>query len=82
MSSRIDFSRSTGLDAPGGLKQRGHDVANTPTYKRPGADVSSRAKNAPHSLMASDIFEDPRRDPKLWAHWHMGERRGSVMGAV
>jgi RNA-directed DNA polymerase len=23
-----------------------------------------------------------RRDPQMWAHWHMGERRGSVMGAV
>jgi RNA-directed DNA polymerase len=23
-----------------------------------------------------------RRDPKLWAHWQMGERRGSVVGAV
>ena len=23
-----------------------------------------------------------RRDPKLWAHWQMGVRRGSVAGAV
>jgi RNA-directed DNA polymerase len=23
-----------------------------------------------------------RRDPKLWAHWEMGERRGSMAGAV
>jgi RNA-directed DNA polymerase len=23
-----------------------------------------------------------RRDPKLWAHWQMGERRGSMAGAV
>ena len=23
-----------------------------------------------------------RRDPKLWAHWQMGVRRGSMMGAV
>ncbi len=23
-----------------------------------------------------------RRDPKLWAHWQMGVRRGSVVGAV
>ena len=28
------------------------------------------------------IAKISRRDPKLWAHWHMGERRGSVMGAV
>jgi transposase len=23
-----------------------------------------------------------RRDPKLWAHWQMGVRRGSMAGAV
>jgi len=23
-----------------------------------------------------------RRDPKLWAHWQMGVRRGPLMGAV
>jgi RNA-directed DNA polymerase len=23
-----------------------------------------------------------RRDPKLWAHWQMGVRRGSMTGAV
>lgn len=23
-----------------------------------------------------------RPDPKLWAHWRMGQRRGSVVGAV
>lgn len=28
------------------------------------------------------IVRISRRDPKMWAHWHMGERRGSVMGAV
>jgi len=28
------------------------------------------------------IAKISRRDPKLWAHWHMGDRRGSVMGAV